>query len=314
MAMLDRIQQDGSRRGILYSGWILLTGVLFVSPLGRLTHLSFSDSDSSYLILIPFFAACLLYIERRSIFHRLSINLDFSSLLVFLGIGLVVAVRLAGTTITSDLKLAGYIIALLLTWAGGFGYCFGIDALRAAYFPLLFLFLMVPPPNFLLHRVIYLLQLGSAAVTGGLFDLFGVPVLRERFVFHLAQVNIEIANECSGIHSSIALLILALPVAHFGLRRFWKKAAFLFCALLMMVLKNGIRIVTLTLLAIYVNPGFLYGRLHREGGIVFFLLGLLLLLPVYLLLEDSPAIRISNGKANKFDKLRTGNTAEDPGE
>ena len=54
----------------------------------------------------------------------------------------------------------------------------------------------------------------------------------------------------------------------------------------MMIVKNGIRIVTLTLLAIYVDPSFLYGRLHREGGIVFFLIGLLLLLPVYLLLQD----------------------------
>jgi len=40
------------------------------------------------------------------------------------------------------------------------------------------------------------------------------------------------------------------------------------------------RIVTLTLLAMYVDPSFLFGTLHRDGGIVFFLLGLLLLLPV----------------------------------
>jgi len=302
--MLDLIKSDGTRRWLLYGGWILLTAVLFVRPLTQLVHLSFSDSDSSYLILIPFFAACLLYLERRSIFNGLSTNLDFSSLLVLLGIGLVVAVKLANATITPDLKLAGYIISLLLIWAAGFGYFFGIDALRAAYFPLLFLFLMVPPPNFLLHRVIHLLQAGSAALTDRLFDLFGVPVLREGFVFHLAQVNIEIANECSGIHSSIALLILALPVVHFGLRQFWKKALFLGCALLMMVVKNGIRIVTLTLLAVYVNPSFLYGRLHHEGGIVFFLIGLLLLLPVYRLLQNSPAVRISESNANNFDKLR----------
>jgi len=60
----------------------------------------------------------------------------------------------------------------------------------------------------------------------------------------------------------------------------------------MMVLKNGIRIVTLSLLAVYVDPNFLFGTLHRDGGIVFFLLGLLLLLPVLLLLQrgESPAL------------------------
>jgi hypothetical protein len=47
----------------------------------------------------------------------------------------------------------------------------------------------------------------------------------------------------------------------------------------MMILKNGIRIATLTLLAMYVDPSFLTGRVHREGGVVFFRMSLLLLLP-----------------------------------
>jgi hypothetical protein len=42
------------------------------------------------------------------------------------------------------------------------------------------------------------------------------------------------------------------------------------------------RIVTLSTLAIYVNPGFLYGNLHHHGGIVFFLLGLV---PLVLLVK-----------------------------
>jgi hypothetical protein len=34
-----------------------------------------------------------------------------------------------------------------------------------------------------------------------------------------------------------------------------------------------------------VDPGFLYGRLHHEGGVVFFLLGLLMLAPLLWFLE-----------------------------
>lgn len=40
------------------------------------------------------------------------------------------------------------------------------------------------------------------------------------------------------------------------------------------ILKNGVRIVALSTLAIYVNPDFLYGNLHHHGGGVFFLIGL----------------------------------------
>jgi exosortase len=111
--------------------------------------------------------------------------------------------------------------------------------------------------------------------------------LREGFVFHLARVDIEVAKECSGIRSSMALLILALLATHFTLKSFWKKALFLACGLFMMILKNGIRIATLTLLAMYIDPGFLYGRLHHQGGVVFFLIGVVLLLPVLFFLQRS---------------------------
>jgi len=83
----------------------------------------------------------------------------------------------------------------------------------------------------------------------------------------------------------MALLILALLVAHFRLKRFGNKVLFVVFGLFMMILKNGIRIATLTLLAVYADPSFLYGRLHHEGGIVFFVLALLLLLPVLFLLQ-----------------------------
>ena len=42
----------------------------------------------------------------------------------------------------------------------------------------------------------------------------------------------------------------------------------------LLIVKNGIRIVTLALLSIYVDPSFLTGSLHHQGGIVFFLVAL----------------------------------------
>ena len=111
----------------------------------------------------------------------------------------------------------------------------------------------MPLPESLLNKTIYWLQSGSAAVAELLFNLSGVPVLRQGFYFYLPEVSIEVAQECSGIRSSIALLILALLVAHFAFRPFWKKAVFVLAGLAMMLIKNGVRIATLTLLANYVN-------------------------------------------------------------
>jgi len=60
--------------------------------------------------------------------------------------------------------------------------------------------------------------------------------------------------------------------------------------LLVMLVKNGVRIFTLSALANYVNPDFLFGRLHHQGGVVFFILGLLVLYPVLLFLMRTESI------------------------
>jgi exosortase/archaeosortase family protein len=43
-------------------------------------------------------------------------------------------------------------------------------------------------------------------------------------------------------------------------------------------LKNGIRIVTLVLLSLHVDMRFMTSSLHRDGGFVFFIIGVLIML------------------------------------
>jgi exosortase len=274
-------------RRLWFGSWIFLSLLFFARPLMLFVRLSLSNDDISYVFLIPFISVWILFIERRKIFLDLSIDRELGGCILILSVTTALASRLMGGVSAVDLQLSGYILSLVLFWLAGFALFFGRAASKAGCFPLVFLFLMVPPPSFLLDRIVYLLQAGSAWITEALFDLVHVPALREGFVFHLARVDIEVAKECSGIRSSMALLILALLATHFTLKSFWKKALFLACGLFMMILKNGIRIAILTLLAMYVDPGFLYGKLHHRGGIVFFLIGLVLLLPVLLFLQRS---------------------------
>jgi exosortase len=271
-------------RLLLFGGWILLSSLLFAKPLIALIQMAYVSGEVSYLMLIPFIGAWVLVVDHPKIFRDLSYDrtLGAGLLCCAVCVGLIASLISGGS---SNLRLSSFILALVMIWMSGFLLLFGKAATKAASFPLLFLLLMVPLPQSLLNRTIYMLQTGSAWITGAFFDLFGVPALREGFVFHLPGVNIEVTQECSGIRSSMVLLILALIVAHFYLLTFWKKALFVIFGLFIMILKNGIRIATLTLLAMYVDPSFLTGRLHHQGGIVFFLVGLVLLLPVLWLLQ-----------------------------
>lgn len=270
--------------------WIVLSSLLFLKPVIAIVRLSFSHDDASYLVIIPFISAAVLYLERHKIFQQTSLDKVIGgTFLLLAGLAALISFHFGKINPLLGLQLSGWILALVLFWVSGFAFLFGRSALRAASFPFLFLLLMVPIPAFVLDRIIFLLQEGSAWITGALFDLVGVPALREGLVFHLAKVNIEIARECSGIRSSMALLILALVVAHFYLRTTWNKILFVAFGLFMMILKNGIRIATLTLLAIYVDPDFLFGKLHHQGGVVFFLLAFLLLLPFLFFLQRREA-------------------------
>jgi len=170
------------------------------------------------------------------------------------------------------------IFALVCCWLGLVIACYGVTVLKRLLFPLLFLFLMVPISAPTLGRVIFLLQGASLKGSLLLFKLAGVPVLANGFVLSLPCVDIEIAQECSGIRSSTVLLLTGLVLQYRGLRSCWTRVLFVLSIVPLAIAKNAIRIFTLSVLAIDVSPDFLEGHLHHEGGVVFFLLALALLL------------------------------------
>jgi exosortase len=105
-------------------------------------------------------------------------------------------------------------------------------------------------------------------------------VYREGFIFQTPHLSIEVARECSGIRSFISMLILTVLAGHLLLKATWRRLALILVAIPIMIFKNAVRIVTLTLLSIHVDPAILQSRLHQEGGIPFFLMALVLTYPV----------------------------------
>lgn len=247
-----------------------------------LLQYSLGNDDASHILLIPLVSGWLIYLDRQSIFKSPSSDLSLSATFLLPGIACILC-SLRNVSVSPSICALG----LVLLWISGFALFFGRSTLQAARFPLLFLLLFIPLPEFLLNKIVYFLQRGSAEISALLFSMTGLPVLREGFIFRLPRFSIEVARECSGIRSSIALLVLAVLVGHFFLRKLWKQTVFVLAGIVVMIVKNGIRIVTLTLLANYVDPGFLFGSLHRQGGVVFFMIGLLLLVPVFWLLQRS---------------------------
>jgi len=124
-------------------------------------------------------------------------------------------------------------------------------------------------------------------MTYALFKLFGVPVLWRHFKFLLPGVEIEIAQECSGIRSSSALFITSILAGYMFLQSNWRRAVFSIFTIPVVIFKNAVRIVTISYLGVYVDPRFLHGKLHQYGGVPFSLVSLAILVPVMLALQKS---------------------------
>jgi exosortase len=277
------------KRWLFFGVWVVLSLLLFAKPIFGLVQLSWEDATASHILLIPFICAWLMYSERKDSMSASGFSLRPS--IVFLLAALLLVLISARCAFCSPKdRLSIHILSLVLLLIAGFVLILGAAKARASSFALAFMLFAIPIPDVILNKVIYWLQVGSAAIAEIIFNLSGAPVLREGFFFRLPKISIEVAQECSGIRSSLALLILALLVAHFSFRPLWKKALFACAGLCMMLIKNGIRIATLSLLGNYVDPDFLYGRLHHQGGVVFFLVGLILLLPVYWYLRKGEGV------------------------
>jgi len=90
-----------------------------------------------------------------------------------------------------------------------------------------------------------------------------------------------VAEQCSGIRSSIALIITSVLAGYLFLKSGWSRLILVLSFFPITVFKNGMRIVTLSLLASYVDMRFITGSwLHKSGGIPFFAMGLALMAPV----------------------------------
>jgi exosortase len=258
--------------------WLALSLVLFWAPLTGLTKLVAQDERYSYVALIPLISACLVYLARQKIFLESRPCPRVGIPLLLIAITLYYILRAGSSSFGQGVAgLSVQMLAIVLVWIAGFVCCYGTQSSRAAVFPLTFLALVIPLPPSLLEKTVVTLQRGSAEMAYGLFKLTGIPVLRQGFIFSLPGLDIEIAEQCSGIRSSLSLFITSILAGHLVLRSTWKRLWLCLLTVPIVIFKNAVRIVAISWLGVFVNRSLLVGSLHRSSGLVFSPLALIIL-------------------------------------
>ena len=263
-------------------------------PLVDTFTLSLRNDEYTHVLLILPISAALIFLERRSLRTMVALNVRIGS--AFLGIAVLIACFALGwsASLPSDVQLSIRMFALVLSWIGAFVLCFGSRASRLNLFPLCFLFGLVPLPQLVLSMIVALLQQGSAWAAHALFAAFGVPVVQDGVLLTIPGLTLQIAQECSSIRSSSMLLVATMVLAQLLLRSPWRKAFVVCLAVPLSVAKNGLRIFTIAMLGTRVDPGYLTGKLHHQGGIVFFGIVLVGILALVWILRRSEDLQVTS--------------------
>jgi exosortase len=137
------------------------------------------------------------------------------------------------------------------------------------------------------------LQKGSTEATDVIFRITGLPIERDGFVFTLSKLEIEVGKSCSGIRSGLYLLLTGLVMGQFFLKTTRHRILLMLAVLPIAIFKNGLRIVTLSLLGNYVHEAIISSILHRKGGYPFMVLAVIMLSIVILGLRKSEKHAVS---------------------
>ena len=270
-----------TRRFGLYTAALAL---LFCVPLFRLGALSLKEDLYSHVLLMPFVSVYLIWITK----HRLPVVVSSSrgGTVLFAGLGVVALAALAafaalGKHLPSNDSLALSIGALVCFVVAGVFHLLGSHVARVAAYPIVLLFFLIPFPSVVRHGLEVALQHSSAEVAYWMLQLARVPVLRDGVVFALPGITIQVAEECSGIRSSFVLFITGLVGGFLFLENLKHRFWFSILTIPLGIIRNGFRVLTISLLCVHVDPSMIHSAIHHRGGPIFFALSMI---PLFALL------------------------------
>jgi exosortase C (VPDSG-CTERM-specific) len=250
----------------------------FARPLLGLINYAAGSQLYSYILLIPFVSAYVLYIRRDQLPRNYVVDLPLAIVSLAAGLGALAFtywLDFTGRPLSNNDRLTLLTLSFLCCLAAGGFFFFGRAWMRAAAFPLTYLVFMVPMPEAMADALETASKFASAEVANLLFQLSGTPFLRAGLFFQLPNITIEVAQECSGIRSSFVLFMTSILAANLFLKTRWRRFALVALVIPLAILRNGFRILVIGLLCVNIGPQMIHSLIHRRGGPVFFVLALI---------------------------------------
>jgi len=162
----------------------------------------------------------------------------------------------------------------------------GTKALRVCWFPIFFLFFMIPLPGPVVDTLTLPMKTFVSWATEHVLYAAGYPISRSGVILYLGPYQLLVADACAGLHTLFSLEAMGLFYLHLTQRGSWWRNVLLATLIIPISLTaNVIRVVTLSLVTYHFGDEAGQGFLHGFAGIVLFVSALILIMVVDSLIQ-----------------------------
>ncbi|MFQ5736282.1 MAG: exosortase W [Thermodesulfobacteriota bacterium] len=271
---------------------LAVLGLAFLIALGGPLALlvdTWSYMDFSHGALVPVVSLYIVWVERERL-KALELSPSYLGGIAVLAAGAVILMlgRTAGVVLVEETSLLVIIPGLVLL-------LLGFRFIRALALPLAYLLLMVPVLNPLIDRVHWPFQLITARFAAAVLPYCSVPVYRNVQFLELPNVSLEVAEACSGANFMVSVIAIAIPLAYFTQREWWRKAVLMVVAFFIGLFTNGLRVTLIGVWSYYELGDALHGPYHLLQGYFVSIFGFIFLFAAAHLLKRLRPGRVEEG-------------------
>jgi exosortase len=238
------------------------------------------ETDYEHGFLVPVIMIGLIAFQWKTLRQNAGPGVWYGLPLVILGCLFFVAAQRAGQP-----RLAVGGLPMIL-WGSSL-FLWGWKTSRLLFFPLFFLWLAVPVPEF--QQATTRLQILSTHLAKWGSELFGIQVLVQGTEISSVGdkwAKLSIDEGCGGIRSLMALIMIASVWAYLAPIALWKKALLCLAAFPLAIFGNMLRLTSIFVISEYGDPYFARHTWHDWSGLLlFYPISLMLLLGVHSVLE-----------------------------
>jgi exosortase len=151
----------------------------------------------------------------------------------------------------------------------------GKNLLLKIWFPILYLFFIIPPPISMTGPFIRALKLEISEAAVDVLSPLGFDVANSGSSIFIDQYEVTVAAACAGLNSLVSLLAIGLLYIYLFRRFDWRYSLILVIFIFpIAVIANFIRVIMLLLATHYSGEAFAQGAFHEAAGLTMFMVTL----------------------------------------